>query len=81
MYCSLLFWEINQSINHRVDLSWLENISEPAETLTIKVGQGISTQMVEYSGQSDIVRKDLKKHIAANIPAIEYASLEVLSKK
>ena len=41
--------------------------------------------MVEYSGQSDIVGKDLKKHIAilsdlANIPALEYAGLEVLSK-
>ena len=40
--------------------------------------------MVEYSGQSDIVGIDLKKHIAissdpANNPAIEYAGSEVLS--
>ena len=41
--------------------------------------------MVEYSGTSEILGKDLKKHIAilsepANNLAIEYAGAEVFSK-
>ena len=71
----------------KVDMSYLENISEPAETLSfvennIKKGD---KKVRPYSGQSDIAGKDLKKQIAimfdpANIPALEYAGLKVLSK-
>ena len=58
----------------KVDMSYLKNISEPAETLSIEGGQESLNLMLEYSGQSYIVGKDLKKHIAilsdpANIPA------------
>ena len=58
-----------------LDLSCLENISEPAETLTIEAGLERLTKMVEYSSKPDIEGKDLKKHIAisfdpANISAI-----------
>ena len=65
----------------KVDFSYLE----PAETLSIEGGQESSALMVEYSDQPEIVGKDFKKHIAissnpANIPALEYAGLEVLSK-
>ena len=61
----------------KVDLSYLENISEPAETLTIRAVQESQTEMVKYSSKHDIVGEDLKKHISilsvpANIPAIEY---------
>ena len=66
-------------------LSYSENISETAETLSIEGGQESLALLDEYSGQSDIVGKDLKKHISnssnlANIPALEYTGMEVLSK-
>ena len=68
----------------KVELSCLEKISEPAEILTIKGVLESLAEIVEYSGKPDIEDNDLKKCIAissdpANIPAIEYASLEVLS--
>ena len=34
----------------KVDLSYLGNIPEPAETLSIEEGQDCSNQLVKYSG-------------------------------
>ena len=69
----------------KVELSCLEKISEPAEILTIKGVLESLAEIVEYSGKPDIEDNDLKKCIAissdpANIPALEYSGLELLSK-
>ena len=59
-----------------VELSDFENISEQVKKLTIEGGQESLALMVEYSGQYDIVGKDLNEHIAnsyisAKTPALE----------
>ena len=65
---------------NKVGESCSENISGPAETL--RGSWRFSTNLVEYSGNSEIECKDLKKHIVissepANILALEYAGAEV----
>ena len=66
----------------KVEESCLANISRSAETLKIEGELKVSTNSVEYSGNSEIEGEDSKKHIAilsepANILAIKYASSEV----
>ena len=68
--------QIIEAIISKVEESCLENISRPAETLQIEGELEVSTNLVEYSGTSEIEGKDLKKHIAilsepANFLAIE----------
>ena len=68
----------------RVELSCLENIPGPAETLKIERRLESSTKLVKYSGKPVIEGEDLNKHIAissdpANIPAVEYTGSEVFS--
>ena len=68
-----------------VEESCLENISWLAETLKMYGELEVSTNLVEYSGTSEIEGKDFKKHIAisskpANIlAAIEYAGTVLFS--
>ena len=62
----------------KVHESCLEDISGPAEILQIEGGLDVSTNMVEYSGTSEVEGKDLNMHIAilsepAKSLAIDYA--------
>ena len=68
----------------KVKKSCLKDISGPAEISQIEGGLKVSTNLVEYSGTSEIEGKDLNMHIAilsepAKSLAIEYAVAEVSS--
>ena len=68
----------------KVNESCLEDISGPAEILQIEGASDVLTNMVEYSGTSEVEGKYLNMHIAilsapAKSLAIDYAVTEVSS--
>ena len=58
-------------------MSDLENISQPVKPCEIDGGQESSALMVEYSGQTDIVGKELNEHIAHFWPKLRPWSTQV----